>query len=214
MSYTPRIAAALSGASLRQLSYWRSLHTPEQLLRPELYQPRSRVVYSFQDVLALRTFVYLLSREVPLQRVRKAVRSLRNLGATEHLSSYRLVASGRDVTWLRSDDDAVDLTGHPGHQVIAEMADILKSFRNKRRTEVVDFQTPRAGVRVDPDVRGGYPVIEGTRIPYDLVASLSNDGLSAKQITAIYPAVNPSAVKGAADFAQYVAGHRDSSTAA
>jgi len=49
------------------------------------------VSYSFRDVVALRTFVYLRSREVPLQRVRKAVRSLRDMGATEHLSSYQLV---------------------------------------------------------------------------------------------------------------------------
>ncbi len=42
--------------------------------------------------MALRTFVYLRSRKVPLQRVRKAVQSLRDMGATEHLSSYQLVA--------------------------------------------------------------------------------------------------------------------------
>ena len=92
VSYQPVVAAALSGATLRQLSYWRSSRSTEApLLAPELHKPRSRVSYSFRDVVALRTFVYLRSREVPLQRVRKAVRSLRDMGATEHLSSYQLV---------------------------------------------------------------------------------------------------------------------------
>jgi uncharacterized protein (DUF433 family) len=179
-----------------------------------VHEPRSRVRYSFQDVLALRTFVYLLARGVPLRRVRRAVRSLRDMGETEHLSSYQLVASGREVTWRRSDDDAVDLTRHPGHQVIAEMADIIKPFSNKRNERVVDLLAPKAGIQVDPDVRGGYPVIEGTRVPYDLVASLSNDGLSPGQISAIYPSVDASAVQGAAEFAQYVEEHRGFSKAA
>jgi uncharacterized protein (DUF433 family) len=214
MSYRPELAAALSGASLRQLSYWRSLRTPEPLLRPEVHEPRSRVRYSFQDVLALRTFVYLLTRGIPLRRVRRAVRSLRDMGETKHLSSYRLVASGREVTWQQSDDDAVDLTRHPGHRVIAEMADIIRPFSNERNEQIVDLLAPKAGVEVDPNIRGGYPVIQGTRVPYDIVASLCSDGLTPEQISAIYPSVDAAAVPGAAEFAKYVEEHRGIAKAA
>jgi len=214
VSYTPEIAAALSGATVRQLSYWRSLRTPEPLLRPEVYEPRSRVAYSFQDLLALRTFVYLLAHGVPLQRVRRAVRSLRAMGETEHLSSYVLVAVGRDVVWRKSEDEAVDLTLHPRHEVIARAIDILQPFSNQRDEVVVDLLIPKPGLRIDPEIRGGYPVIEGTRVPYDLVASLCNDGMSPEEIAAIYPSVDASAVQGAADFATYVAERRRSSTAA
>jgi DNA-binding transcriptional MerR regulator len=123
VSYKPVVAAALSGATLRQLSYWWSSRSTEvPLLAPELHEPRSRVSYSFPDVVALRIFVYLRSGEVPLQRVRKAVQSLRDMGATEHLSSYQLVAVGRDIVWKISDDVAVDLTRRTGQQVIAQMA--------------------------------------------------------------------------------------------
>lgn len=209
MSYPPEVAAALSGATLRQLSYWRSARTPEPLLSPEFHKPRSRVSYSFRDVVALRTFVYLRAAGVPLQRVRKAVRSLRALGEVQHLSRYKLMAVGRDVAWRVTDDEAVDLTGQPGQHVIAEMIDIIRSFRNERGERVVDLFAPAPGVQVDPDVRGGFPVAEGTRVPYDVVAGLSDDGLSAEQVRAFYPSIDASAVQGAADFARYV-GARDS----
>jgi uncharacterized protein (DUF433 family)/DNA-binding transcriptional MerR regulator len=209
MSYTPEVAAALSGASLRQLSYWRSARSEEgPLLKPEFHKPRARVSYSFQDVLALRTFVYLRARDVSLQRVRKAVKALRKLGETEHLSAYTLVAVGRDVVWMVSDEEAVALTGKPGQQVIAQMVDILAAFNGMRGRLVVPLFEPERGVRVDPEVRGGYPVIDGTRVPYDLVAGLLADGMDASEVAAFYPSVTPAAAKGALAFARYVDSHR------
>jgi uncharacterized protein (DUF433 family)/DNA-binding transcriptional MerR regulator len=214
MSYTPEVAAALSGASLRQLSYWRSSRSEEgPLLRPEFYKPRARVAYSFQDVLALRTFVYLRTRDVPLQRVRKAIKSLRDLGQTEHLSSYSLLAVGRDVVWRISSDEAVALTGQPKNFVIAQMVDILAAFPGMRGRQVVPLYEPEPGVRVDPEVRGGYPVIDGTRIPYDLVAGLLADGMSESEATAFYPSVSPEAARGALAFARYVSGPRGETAA-
>jgi uncharacterized protein (DUF433 family)/DNA-binding transcriptional MerR regulator len=210
VSYTPVVAAALSGASLRQLSYWRSSRSTEApLLSPTLHRPKARVSYSFQDVVVLRTFVYLRSSNVPLQRVRKAVRSLREMGETEHLSSYQLVAFGRDVAWKVSDEQAVDLTGHPGQQVIAGMADILDTFSARTRREVVPLFHPKPGVSVDPEVRGGYPVIEGTRVPYDVVAALLGDGVAPQDVAAFYPSVTADAARGALAFAHYVDQYRE-----
>lgn len=204
MSFKPVVAAALSGASTGQLAYWRSARTSEPLLAPEFCEPRARVSYSFQDVVALRTFVYLRSQRVPLQRIRKGVASLRDLGATEHLANYALVAAGRDVAWKVSAEEAVDLTNRPGHQIIAQMVDILAPFENVRRQAVLDLRRPTPGVEVDPDIRGGFPVVEGTRVPYDLVSSLIDDGLDAAEVASIYPSVLPAAAQGASDFARYV----------
>ncbi|HEX6403035.1 MAG TPA: DUF433 domain-containing protein [Pseudonocardiaceae bacterium] len=210
MSYKPVVAAALSGATLRQLSYWRSSRSTEApLLAPALHEPRSRVSYSFPDVVALRTFVYLRSREVPLQRVRKAVQSLRDMGAAEHLSSYQLLAIGRNVVWRVSDELAVDLTRRPGQQVIAQMVDILAAFRGPRDREVVPLYRPAPGVAVDPEVRGGYPVIAGTRVSYDVVASLIEDGVTAEEVAGFYPGVSALAARGAYEFARYVDGYRE-----
>lgn len=169
VTYSSVVAAALSGASVRQLSYW---------------------------------------RDVPLQRVRKAVRSLRELGERKHLSTYQLVAVGRDVVWRVSGGSAVDLTAQPGHQVIAEMVDVLAAFTGARGRRVVPLLNPKPGVEVDPGVRGGYPVIEGTRVTYDLVAALLADGLAADEVAGFYPSVWPEAARGALDFARYVDEYR------
>jgi uncharacterized protein (DUF433 family) len=206
MSFTPVVAAALSGASTGQLAYWRSMRTPEPLLAPAHHRPRGRVSYSFRDVVALRTFVYLRSRDVPLQRIRKAVASLRALGHDEHLSGYSLVAVGQDVVWRISVDEAVDLTGSPGQRLLAQMIDIFAPFVNMQNQDVVDLRRPQPGISVDPEVRGGFPVVEGTRVPYDLVASLLEDGLDLAAISDVYPSVSRDAAKGAAAFARYVDG--------
>src|SRR5664280_563543 len=58
MAFPPEVAAALSGASVRQLSYWRWAKSDEPLLAPEFHEPRSRVSYSFRDVVALRALFF------------------------------------------------------------------------------------------------------------------------------------------------------------
>jgi uncharacterized protein (DUF433 family)/DNA-binding transcriptional MerR regulator len=204
MAFTPVVAAALSGASTRQLAYWRSANTSEPLLAPEHHKPRSRVTYSFRDVVALRTFVYLRSHEVPLQRIRKAVASLRKLGEIEHVSRYSLIAVGRDVVWRAAEDELVELTHRPGQIMLARMADIFGPFVNMQSQDVVALRRPKPGISVDPTVRGGFPVVEGTRVPYDLVASLLDDGLDPAAITEFYPTVSDDAARGAVEFARYV----------
>jgi uncharacterized protein (DUF433 family) len=131
------------------------------------------------------------------------------MGATEHLSSYQLVAVGRDVVWKISQEIAVDLTRRPGQQVIAQMVDIRAAFRGPGNREVVPLYRPKPGVAVDPEIRGGYPVIAGTRVPYDLVASLLEDGVTAEEVAGFYPAVSATAARGALAFARYVDGYRE-----
>jgi len=202
VSYTPAVAATLSGATLRQLSHWRS--GPEPVLAPAQARVGGRVFYSFRDVVALRAIVYLRGRHVPLQRFRKALSALRTMGETDHLSSYQFVAAGKDIVWRESSEQATALTGKPGQQVIAQMIDILDSFTDATGTTVSSLARPEPGVEVDEEVRAGFPVIEGTRVPYDLVASLLADGITAEKISKIYPSVTARAAKGALAFASRV----------
>lgn len=215
MAYKPDVAAALSGATVGQLAYWRSARSAEPLLRPQSYKLNSRIAYSFQDVIALRSFVFLRSRNVSLQRVRKAVVSLRSLGEVEHLSRYKLVSIGRDVVWQISKVEAIALTGSTqGQQVIAQMVDVLSGFSNMRGREVVPLYRPTPGVSVDPEIRGGYPVVDGTRVPYDLVSTLLEDGVAPEEVAAFYPSVGTVGARGAGAFARIVADYRHPSKAA
>ena len=203
MAYPTHVGAALSGASVRQLQYWRQRRngTPP-LLVPET-RSGSRVLYSFRDVIALRTFVYL-REDVPLQRIRKAVSQLREFGTTEHLSTYRLYAANRSVVWADSEDSLVDLVKHPGqYQVKVTMRDVLAPFTNFRGEEVVNFLRPRERLQVDPETRGGYPVVLDTRIPYDLVGELVADGVPPGEVAYFYPPVSAAAAADAFEFHVY-----------
>ena len=126
MSYTTRMAAALSGATLSQLRHWRSPRTGP-LLAPEI-KSTPGVMYSFRDVLALRTFVRL-RQDASLQRIRLAIGNLRNLGEIEHLASYKFVSDSASNIQLVTDEDAVDLVRHPGQrQLLISMGDVIEPF--------------------------------------------------------------------------------------
>lgn len=207
MSYPSPVAATLSGASLRQLQYWRA-GGKSALLAPELPRAGGRVLYSFRDVVALRTFVYL-REDISLQRVRRAVETLRELGNTEHLSRYRLQATGKSIV-LVSPDAAVDLVEQPGAQRIAvTLGQVFAPFKNQRGNRVVDLLRPRRNLSVDPETLGGYPVVRGTRVQFDVVASLVRDGIGPGEIKDFYPSVSAPGARDAADFADEVDRYRD-----
>jgi DNA-binding transcriptional MerR regulator len=92
VSYEPKLTASLSGATIRQLAHWRNPASSRgAILVPEVSHIRP-ILYSFRDVVALRTCVRL-RQETSLQKIRLALNTLReDLGEREHLSSYVLVA--------------------------------------------------------------------------------------------------------------------------
>ncbi|GIH68910.1 DUF433 domain-containing protein [Sphaerimonospora thailandensis] len=202
MSYSPKLAAALSGATLRQLAHWRKAGVGRgAVLVPEISAARP-VLYSFRDVMALRTCVKLRN-DTSLQKIRRALDTLRDdLGERDHLSAYRLVADNSTI-YLAAPDQAIDLVRSKANVVIHEMVDVLRPFYRDGR-HIPDLLRPRDHVTVDPAVRGGIPVIEGTRVPYDEVAALLRDGVPADRITDYYPSVTATAALEAEDFADYV----------
>jgi uncharacterized protein (DUF433 family)/DNA-binding transcriptional MerR regulator len=198
MAYEPRVAAALTGATLGQLGYWRKTG----VLAPELSEARP-VLYSLRDLIALRTAVYLRT-DRSLQAIRKALQTLHDIGETDHLSSYRLVSQGRKSIALVRDDGAVDLVERPGQSLtVVKLGDVLRSFP-LGDVEVPNLLHPRRRLSVDPQVRGGHPVVAGTRVPFELVASLVRDGVAPEKIADFYPSVTAAAARDAADFADYV----------
>lgn len=202
VAYTTKMAAALSGATTSQLRHWRRETDAGVVLVPEVARS-PRALYSFRDVLALRTFVHLRNSS-SLQKIRTALGTLRNLGERDHLSSYRLVTDGRTIQ-LVSDAEAIDLVRKPGQrQVVIVMGDVIEPFPVRAGVVVPHLFHPRKNIEVDPATQGGHPVITGTRVPYDAVAELLEDGVPAERIADFYPAVSVEAAREAADFAKYV----------
>jgi uncharacterized protein (DUF433 family)/DNA-binding transcriptional MerR regulator len=202
MAYAVKMAAALSGATSGQLRHWRSARTGP-LLVPE-WGVSPRVLYSFRDVLALRTFVRL-RENTSLQRIRTAIGNLRVLGEADHLAAYRLVSDAAGNVQLVTEDEAVSLDKNRGQlQLLVVIGDVIEPFAVRAGVLVPHLLRPRPALSVDPDTQGGIPVITGTRVPYDVVAGLMRDGVSAERIAEYYPSVGADAARDAQDFALYV----------
>ncbi|GHF17459.1 DUF433 domain-containing protein [Streptomyces griseoluteus] len=196
MSFPVDLTAALSGASVAQLHSWRRTH----LLEPEVQD--NPVRYSFRDVVALRTFVYLRSK-LPLQRIRKAMDQLRKWDLTEHPAAYKLVTEG-DSVFLVQEERAIDLVRRPGQEVIYSLANVFAPFENMQGRSVADFRRPRPHLEVKENRLGGWPTIQGTRVPYDAVAKLVAGGVTPAEVHRFYPTVEVSGAADAADFHQEV----------
>ena len=196
--YPSAIAAALSGATERQLSYWRHARgANEPLLVPE-YGDRSGWFYSFRDVVALRAFV-ATREEVSLQKLRKAV-GVMDMPA-HHPSEYRLLGYGNDVVVVGPGAPYVDSDAQPVFDTVVE--ELFHEFRTRGRL-VRDLREPYPQVGVDPEVRSGYPCIRGTRVPFHLVAGLVEDGVEPAEVAEFYPSVTAEAARDAMRFAEYV----------
>jgi uncharacterized protein (DUF433 family)/DNA-binding transcriptional MerR regulator len=198
MSFPVKVTSVLTGASISQLRHWKQT----SLLIPEISERPYR--YSFRDLVALRTFVKLRSAQ-PLQRIRKAMLSLEQLDLTDHPSKYHLVASGNTILLVEQNETATDLLIHPGNQLIATMADVFAPFENLQGRTVIDFRRPRPHLEVREKRIGGWPTIEGTRVPFDVVADLLADpALGPRDVARIYPNVGEAAARDALDFATEV----------
>lgn len=207
MSYPPPLAATLSGASVRQLGYWRrNIPGKGVLFEPE-HGRRPRVLYSYRDVVALRMFVQLRG-VLSLQKLRRVVSWLAEHNPDTHFSAYhvRALDGGKSAVWISPDGEYIDVIQQPGQVgIMVVMQEVFRTFTTNAGRWVPDLGEPARGVTINPDVRGGFPVIEGTRIPFNVVAGLSADGLTPEEIADLYPAVTPTDIQGAADLAELVA---------
>ncbi|WP_022880527.1 DUF433 domain-containing protein [Microbacterium sp. B19] len=195
MSFSIELAATLSGASVGQLRRWRAT----DLLRPEIHDARP-AVYSFRDVVALRSFVRLRN-DVSLQRIRKALGNLPNIeDLTEHPGSYTFGTDGATIAVL-TEDGPVDLVKNPGQSIVATLADVFEPFTTTQGRQVPDFLRPRRHLSIDARRAGGLPTISGTRLPYENVAALVRTGeVPHDQVERFYPGVTPDAVEDAVEF--------------
>jgi uncharacterized protein (DUF433 family)/DNA-binding transcriptional MerR regulator len=201
VTFPAELTAVLSGATPSQLQRWRST----DLLRPEV-QARPKVLYSFRDVVALRTFVRLRA-DVPLQRIRKALTGLKTLDLTDHPSRYQLHTDGDSVFFVE-DDHAVDLVRRPGQQVLLSLADVFAAFTTRQGREVADFRHPRPLLEVRETKVGGWPTIKHTRVGFDSVAKLVLGGVAPEDVSRFYSAVSAAAAREAVDYYEEVQGMR------
>jgi len=147
-------------------------------------------------------------RQMPFPTVETAA-----LSDQEHLSAYELYVLGDTIVWVDPRGAAqrrryVGLVKRPGQEYLsAVMEQILEPFRTETG-KVLALPSPLPRISVDPEVLGGFPVIAGTRVPYDLVAGLVRDGVPPPEVRAFYPSVDAAGALDAEAFASYVDRYR------
>jgi uncharacterized protein (DUF433 family) len=149
-----------------------------------------------------------------LQKVRRAIGNLRDLGEVEHLASYRLESDQAGNIQLVREADAIDLVHGGQRQLFVVLRDVIEAFPIRPGVVIPNLLRPLEGLSIDPEVQGGFPVIAGTRVPYDTVASLMREDIPAEQISDYYPSVSAEAARDAFNFALYVDSYDPSTRAA
>jgi uncharacterized protein (DUF433 family)/DNA-binding transcriptional MerR regulator len=194
MAFPLRLTSVLTGATTSQLLGWRA----KGLVVPEV-RPERPPLYSFRDLVLLRSMVYLRSN-TSLQNIGKAWRTLDMLDLAEHPSKYRFWTDGKTIV-ADVQGDVVDLVKRPGQRDLFSFEDIYRSFPNFKNEVVPDFRAPAPGIEVRYQRMGGWPTIQGTRVPYDVVANLVDyKTVMPEDIPEIYPGVSAKAAEDAVSF--------------
>lgn len=201
MAFDGKLTSLLTGATPSQLERWRR----SGVLVPETRAKRPPL-YSFRDLVALRAMVFLRA-QTSGQRLHRAFVTMDLLALTEHPSRYRLGTDGDTIVVIDPDSQKpVDLVRNPGNAVHATFADVFHSFEDFRGRPVVDFYRPSEHLQVNLRTLGGWPTVQNTRVPFDLVAQLvDNESVFPEDVTELYPNVSAAAAQDAVEFSAKVA---------
>lgn len=165
-AYNTIAVAKVLDVSLRKLGYWDKMN----LVKPSISHASgrgSRRLYSFLDVVELRTVQALRNEGVSLQKIRKAVAFLRRelSGAMRPLADLKFITDGVSLFTLTADPQAVmdALSGQLVHSIpLGRYYELLE----RKLSEVVRAQVDEVVVgkftykiTVEPDlVDGGFVV--------------------------------------------------------
>lgn len=194
--YPLPLTSVLSGATPSQLRGWRA----KGLLVPEV-KPYRPPMWSFRDIIALRAFA-LLRRDVSLQKITKALETLDMLEMTSHPSQYKFgTRDGIVFAKAVDDEQAIDLTSNIGNRTVFTFDELMEGFTSFKGKQIPDLRRPETHVEVELGRLGGWPTIQGTRVPYDAVTNLLEDGtVPLSDIGYYYPSVTQEAAASALRF--------------
>lgn len=204
MDSTETIIAAFSaeqvvnvtGLTERQLAYWdKTGFFRPQYASEDRRSPYSRI-YSFADLVGLRTLSVLMNgHNVTMHELKRVASRLSRL-SNHPWSEIKFGVWKRKVQWIEPD------TGLPagvsdGQYLMVEMFDIISAMRD----EVLRARTRRpeeyGQVSKHRFVVHNQPVMAGTRIPVRAIVRFAEAGYSADQIVAEYPSLTVADVEAA-----------------
>ncbi|MDQ3512999.1 MAG: DUF433 domain-containing protein [Chloroflexota bacterium] len=188
MAFTAQTVQRLTGLSDRQLRYWDDTGFFVPTFADENRRsPHSRV-YSFRDLVGLRTIARLLEHGVSLQELRKVGAWLAE-HYDEPWSGLRFRTFGKRVYVVDPATRMILQASHPQGQgilwwflkdIAVEMEDAIDLLQVRRSDEF-------GRVVQDRYIMNNAPVIAGTRITTAAISDAHAAGMSHSDIIADYP---------------------------
>jgi uncharacterized protein (DUF433 family) len=194
----------LTGLSKWQLRRWDGLgFFAPRFAYEDRFVPYSRI-YSFKDVVGLRTIAVLMKDfRVSFQELARVARELVKRGY-DHWADLKLYVVKKQVHFQQPGTQDVEgvwdgqLAMLPIIDVVADVAKRVAEL-NKRPP------SQRGRVEQHKHVVRNSPVIAGTRIPTAAIRRFHEAGYSVKQIIKEYPSLTPKDIKGALAFEEGLA---------
>jgi uncharacterized protein (DUF433 family) len=201
VAFTADNVCRLTGLSMRQLGYWDSTGFFSPELLDEFKRRAFARIYSFRDVVGLRTIGILRNeRHVPLQELRRVGEWLKAHHETPW-SSLRFALIGRKVVFTDPDSGAFVEPRGEG-QIVIKIG--LEPIANDMRRAAEGLRERHAD-QIGKVSRNRYVVhnawvVAGTRIPTNAIWNFHSAGHSAKDIIREYPRLTPADVQAAIAF--------------
>jgi uncharacterized protein (DUF433 family) len=194
----------LTGLSKGQLRAWdRAGFFAPHFAYEDRHVPYSRV-YSFQDVVGLRTIAVLMKdHKGSLQQLRKVAQELVRRGYP-HWAGVKLYVVRGQVHFSRTESGEVEgvwdgqLAMLPVIDVINDVETRASSLQQRSREQIGHVERHRHVVR-------NSPVIAGTRIPTAAIRRFAEAGYTVPEIVRQYPTLTPDDVQAALDYEEGLA---------
>ena len=146
-------------------------------------------------------------KEIQTLPARRAGEHERLLGFPELLylslrDSVGRLLSPEGKRMLRQQLDVLRATPGPAGVTMGPLELNITSEVEALTERLERVEQTRSFVSVDPQVRGGEPVVRGTRIPVSVLADLERQGATREELLEDYPALTPESLEAALLYAQ------------
>jgi uncharacterized protein (DUF433 family) len=201
LAFTADHVCRLTGLSARQLRYWDDTGFFSPTLLDDHRRRAFGRIYSFRDVVGLRTIALLRKHHrIPLQELRRVGAWLHQEHATPW-ASLRFALRGRTVVFV---DPASGVAIEPRGKGQSVISIALEPIANDM-SEAAARLRERRSEQVGRIVRNRYVVhnawvVDGTRIPTEAIWNFHQAGYDTDAIIREYPRLKPEDVRAAIDF--------------
>jgi len=200
-AFTPEHAEILAGIPRARLAYW----VRTGLIRPRFFEPGRwlsyKYLYSFRDLVAIRTLAELRGQRASLQTLRRVNQQLLE-HYDEPWATMRFGMLGGKVVFYDPEADLMRDGERPAQALFKlDLVEIIDTLHDKVR--IFRGRKPEDYGRVEQvkRVMGNQPVIAGTRITAEAVRNFHQAGYSPDAIRAQYPDLRQEDIQAAIDYA-------------